>query len=177
MTDRPVAADKIGSVNTELAASAFRIEKRRTNATLTLSSGKAIQGSFFIAGGSALHAGPERVGDLLNAEPGFLPFEIDDGERTQTVLYNRSQIVMVELAGHEARRDPGYDVATARTVSALLTTGHRVVGTVRVYRPRGRDRLSDWARQPEAFRYVESADVTLVINVAHIVEVSEMSES
>ena len=164
-------------MTTELAASAFRIEKRRTDATLTLSSGRAIQGSFFIAGGSALHAGPERVGDLLNSEPGFLPFEIHDGDHARTVLYNRSQIVMVELADHEARRDPGYDVATVRTVSALLSTGHRVAGTVRVYRPRGRDRLSDWARQPETFRYFESADVTLIINVALIVEVSEMSES
>jgi hypothetical protein len=163
-------------VSIELSASAFRIEKRRTNARLTLSSGQSIQGAFFIAGGSALHSGPERVGDLLNSEPGFLPFEVHDGDRVRTVLYNTRQIVMVELADDEARRDPGYAVATARTVSALLSTGRRVVGAVRVYRPLGRDRLSDWARQPEPFRYLESADVTLIVNVAHIVEVSEMSE-
>jgi hypothetical protein len=165
-------------VSTELSsASAFRIEKRRTRATLTLSSGQSIRGAFFVAGGSALHTGPERVGDLLNSEPGFFPFETYEGDRVRTVLYNRNQIVMVELADHEARRDPGYAVATARTVSALLSTGHRVGGAVRVYRPLGRDRLSDWARQPETFRYLETADMTIIVNVAHIVEVSEMSVS
>jgi hypothetical protein len=165
-------------VSTERSpSSAFRIEKRRTHATLTLSSGQSIRGSFFVAGGSALHAGPERVGDLLNSEPGFLPFETHEDGRAQTVLFNRSQIVMVELADQEARRDPGYDVATVRIVSALLSTGHRVGGAVRVYRPLGRDRLSDWARQQESFRYLECADVTLIVNAAHIVELSEMSES
>jgi hypothetical protein len=48
---------------------------------------------------------------------------------------------------------------------------------VRVYRPEGRDRLSDWARQPEHFRYVETPDdTTLIINVAHIIEVSEVTQ-
>ena len=32
---------------------------------------------------------------------------------------------------------------------------------MRVYRPSGRDRLSDYARAPEAFRYVETADGTV----------------
>jgi hypothetical protein len=47
---------------------------------------------------------------------------------------------------------------------------------VRVYRPSGRDRLSDWARQPEAFRYVEAADTTFLVNAAHIVDISEVPE-
>ena len=41
----------------------------------------------------------------------------------------------------------------------------------------GRDRLSDWARQPETFRYVETDEATLLVNVAHIIEVSEIPES
>jgi hypothetical protein len=61
-------------------------------------------------------------------------------------------------------------------VSVLLSNGQRIVGAVRVYRPEGRDRLSDWTRQPETFRYVETTDATLVVNLAHIVEVSEVSE-
>ena len=47
---------------------------------------------------------------------------------------------------------------------------------VRVYRPEGRDRLSDWARHPEAFQYVESAEQTFIVNTAHIVDVHEVSE-
>jgi hypothetical protein len=61
-------------------------------------------------------------------------------------------------------------------VSILLSTGERVAGAIRVYRPEGRDRLSDWARQADIFRYVEDADRTLIINAAHIVEVIEVTE-
>jgi len=147
------------------------------DAVVTLSSGLSTQGSFFIAGGSALHAGPERVADLLNSEPGFFPFEIHFVGRTYTVLYNRNQVVMVALAENEASGDTGYDVATRRFVSILLSNGQRIAGAVRVYRPEGRDRLSDWARQPEIFRYVEMPDdTTLIINVAHIIEVSEVTQ-
>jgi hypothetical protein len=148
------------------------------DAVVTLSSGLSTEGSFFIAGGSALHDGPELVAELLNSEPGFFPFEIHFVGRSYTVLYNRHQVVMVALADNEARRDAGYDVAPRRSVSILLSNGQRITGAVRVYRPEGHDRLSDWARQPEIFRYVETTDdTTLIINVAHIIEVSEVTES
>ena len=74
----------------------------------------------------------------------------------------------------EARRDPGYAVATRRVVSILLSNSQRVDGEVRVYRPEGRDRLSDWTRQPEVFRYVEATDATYIVNAVHIVEVTEV---
>ena len=46
----------------------------------------------------------------------------------------------------------------------------------RVYRPSGRDRLSDYARGPEIFRYVETADGTVIVNADHIVELRETTE-
>jgi hypothetical protein len=46
-----------------------------------------------------------------------------------------------------------------------------------VDRPRGRDRLSDFARSGESFRYIEIPGATLIVNVAHIIELSEMTES
>jgi hypothetical protein len=55
----------------------------------------------------------------------------------------------------------------------LLSTGARIIGAVRVYRPHGRDRLSDYARSTDAFRYVENRDGTFVVNSAHIVELRE----
>jgi hypothetical protein len=160
------------------APSEFRVEKRRTQATVTLSTGPRERGCFFVAGGSPLHGGAERVSDLLNAEDGFFPFEIHGTDGVRTVLYNRANLVMVALTddNDEVRRDSGYDVATKRIVSALLSNGQRVVGSVRVYRPLGRDRLSDWAHQPETFRYIETRDITVIVNVAHIVEVSEVPE-
>ena len=158
--------------------SEFRVEKARADAVLTLSDGTSVHGCFFVAGSSATHEGPERVKDVLTSESGFFPFEVGDAGGDRTVLYNRAHVIMAKLAtDDEPRRDPGYEVATQRSVSVLLSSGSRVLGTVRVYRPPGRDRLSDFARSPETFRYVEIPGGTLIVNVAHIIEISETTES
>jgi hypothetical protein len=159
--------------------SEFRIEKRRAEAALTLTTGTTVRGCFFLAGSSATHSGPERVAELLNAETGFFPFELNAGSAPHTVLYNRAQIVLVTLLEEttEAQLDPGYSVATEREVRILLSNGRTVEGRVRVYRPAGRDRLSDYARAPEVFRYVETADSTVIVNADHIVELRETTEA
>jgi hypothetical protein len=162
---------------TSTAPSEYRVEKRRAAATVTLSSGTAERGCFFLASSSTRHDGPERVADLLNSEHGFFPFEIHGEDGVRTVLYHRSHVVFVTVAEDEAALDPGYGVATRRVVSVLLTNGERITGAVRVYRPGGHDRMSDWARQPETFRYIETGAATVVVNFAHIVEVSEIAES
>jgi len=157
--------------------SEFRIEKRRTEATLTLSTGAVSRGCFFLSGSRANRSGPERVADLLNAEGGFFPFEVTSEAGPRTVLYNKSQVVEVTLLedDSEPQLDPGYTLATERQVRILLSTGHAVVGRVRIYRPEGRDRLSDYARTNEMFRYVETTEGTLILNSAHIVELRETS--
>jgi hypothetical protein len=159
--------------------SEFRIEKRRAEAALTLTTGSTVQGCFFLAGSAASHSGPERVADLLNAETGFFPFELNAGSAPYTVLYNRRQLVLATLLEEtiEAQLDPGYSVATERAVRMLLSNGRAVEGRVRVYRPTGRDRLSDYARAPDVFRYVETADGTVIVNSDHIVELRETTEA
>ena len=153
--------------------SEYRVEKKRAVAELTLTTGSTVKGCFFLWDASQSHAGPERVGDLLNEQTGFFPFELEDGH---TVLYNRAQIVKVRLPGSnaEVRLEPGYEVATRRVVSMLLSTGDRIAGTVAVFRPMGRDRLSDYARSEEAFRYVEADDQTWLVNSLHLVEIHEL---
>ena len=152
--------------------SEFRIEKRREAAEVTLVTGATVSGVFFLAGSSQVHSGPERVGDVLNIEPGFFPFE-SNGE---TSLINRAHVLKVVLPPQmiEAQLDAGYDVATRRLVKVLLTTGEVVTGHVVVFRPPGRDRLSDYAHIDERFRYVELADRTLLINSAHVVALTEV---
>jgi hypothetical protein len=158
--------------------SEFRVEKHRAEAELTLSTGTRVKGAFFLADSSAAHTGPERVGDLLNAEPGFFPFELAGGGNRRTVLFNRAHVTTIALPSNvtEARLDPGYDVATKRRVSILLSNGTRVAGTVSVYRPIGRDRLSDFAHVNRTFQYVETSDHTLIVNTAYIVELLEITE-
>ena len=154
--------------------SEFRIEKRREAAEITLSTGTTIAGHFFLSGSSQLHAGPERVGDLLNLEPGFFPFEAPNGE---TSLINRAHVIKVVLPEHviEAQLDDGYDLATRRHVAMLLSNGEKVTGQVAVYRPAGHDRLSDYAHIDDRFRYVEQSDRTLLINSQHIVSLLEVT--
>lgn len=163
-------------MSAEVISSRLRVEKRRTEAEVRLTDGSVVSGCFFVAGGSARHAGPERVGDLLNAGHGFVPFERQLASGTRTVLYNRAHIVTVTLWEQEASRDPGYVVAPMHDVSLRLSTGDEITGTVRVYQPEGHDRVSDWARDPEMFRYVEAGPVTVLVNTAHIIEVSESSK-
>ena len=154
--------------------SEFRVEKRREAAEITLSTGAIITGHFFLSGSSQLHAGPERVGDLLNLEPGFFPFEAPNGE---TLLINRAHVIKVVLPEHviEAQLDDGYDLATRRRVAMLLSNGEKVTGQVAVYRPAGHDRLSDYAHIDDRFRYVEQSDRTLLINSQHIVSLLEVT--
>jgi hypothetical protein len=156
----------------------LRIEKRRADAELTLTTGTRVKGAFFLAGSSAGHAGPERVGDLLNSELGFFPFELAGSVGPRTVLYHRAHVTTIALPPSvvEAQLDPGYDLAARLRVSILLSTGTRVAGTVSVYRPDDFQRLSDYAHVGEVFRYLETSDHTLIINFSHVVELLEIAE-
>ena len=151
------------------------MEKHRAEAELTLSAGAAVRGWFFLASSAAHHEGPERVADLLNGEAGFFPFSPAGGAADNTVLVNRAHVISVKLLErtNEPQVDPAYDVATERHVVMRLSNGSTLSGVVRVYRPPGRDRLSDYARLPDVFRYVENADGVVVVNSAHIVDLSE----
>lgn len=159
--------------------SEFRIEKRRAQAALTLTTGSTVRGCFFLSGSSASRSGPERVADLLNAETGFFPFELHADGPPQTVLYNRLHLLLVALLEEpvESQLTADYSIAKPRGVRILLSNGSSVEGQVRVYRPSGRDRLSDYARAPEAFRYVETAGGTVIVNADHIVEFRETSQA
>lgn len=154
--------------------SELRVEKERMEATVTLSNGTSVRGFVFVSGYSPTHSGPERVKDVLNGERGFFPFEVADAGGVSTVLFNRDHVVMLVLpSDDELRRMSGYEVATRRTVSMLLSSGQRLEGLVHVLRPRGRDRLSDHAREGEQFWYLEGKNETLIINTHHVLQMSD----
>jgi len=156
--------------------SRFKVEKDRVAARLSLTTGHTVSGCFFVVSALSTHAGRERVGDLLNAEDGFFPFQRDDGTTAQ---YNRAHVVLVRLPEGVAEEtlEPGFDVALQRAVTITLSTGARIDGTVAVYGPVGRERLSDYTRSAKHFRYVVTTDVTVIVNSDHIVEVIEKAES
>jgi hypothetical protein len=154
----------------------LRVEKERSKAMLT--NGTSVTGYMFVSAGSPSHQGRERIKDLLNAEHGFFPFEVQDSEGAEVAMFHRDHVMFVTLSTHdEPRQDPGYDVAVARDVSLLLADGTRLTGRVRVYQPSGRDRLSDYARNTDSFLYLEDMDRTYIINARHIVELRETRQS
>jgi hypothetical protein len=83
---------------------------------------------------------------------------------------NRDHVVTVAVRDRDARFASGYEVATVREVSLLMSDGRFIRGSVSVRRPEGRDRLSDWARHGDRFRYIESAGAQVIVNANHIVE-------
>ena len=159
--------------------SQFRVEKRRAHAELTLATGETLRGSFFLASSTRTQVGPERIADLLNANAGFFPFDAAGNADHGTILVNRAHVVAVQVLEPfaEAQDAAGYEVATERQITMTLVTGARLEGSVRVFCPQGRDRLSDWARSADAFRYVETAGTTYIVNTAHIVEVREIGRA
>ena len=155
-----------------MLASEYRVEKTRAMAEVVLATGTAVRGYFFLWPNSHLHAGPDRIGDLLNEKTGFFPFQLDDGE---TALLNRAHVVLVRLpmGAREPQIEAGYEVATRRRVKMLLSSGERIDGSVSVYLPEGHDRLSDYARADQTFRYVETEAHTIIVNSSHLVEIRE----
>jgi hypothetical protein len=154
--------------------SEYRISKERRGATLTLSDGRLVTGSFFVAASSHGHSGPERVKDVLNSASAFFPFEVSGGGSRHTGLFNRDQVIVVRLSSDEAQGEAAYEVATRHLVEMLLSNGARLSGLVRVYCPRGHDRLSDYTRADETFRYLETPGALLVVNFRHVLELSEV---
>ena len=64
---------RAADIRTRPHMSDLRIDKRRVTATLTLTAGDRLIGSLFLAEQAEHHAGPERLLDVLNGPPGFLP--------------------------------------------------------------------------------------------------------
>jgi hypothetical protein len=156
-----------------MQASQFRVEKTRAMAELVFATGSAVQGYFFLWPSNQVHARPDRIGDLLNEKPGFFLFQMHDGH---TALYNRQHLLLVRLplGVREPQIEAGYEVATRRRIRMLLSTGDTIIGTVSVYLPGGHDRLSDYARSDQTFRYVETETHTVIVNSGHVVELREI---
>lgn len=159
--------------------SELRIEKRRVTVTVTLTAGQQFTGSLFLSAQAASHAGPERLLDLLNAESGYIPFELvsDVGQR-QTLLLNRAHLSLVcaQSAQDDLEDSPGYRATAPKTVRLLLANGEQLTGVFRVERPAGRDRLSDGVSQGQGFRYLETENGVLAVNLAHVVHITPVSE-
>lgn len=159
--------------------SELRIDKRRVSAILNLTTGERLTGALFLAEQAATHAGPERLLDVLNGPPGFVPFEAVSGPGVrQTVFLNRAFIAVVhaDCAADDLAEDLAYQVAVKKSVLLQFAGGDELRGVLRVERPVGRDRLSDAVRDSAGFRYLEGAGGVLAVNLAHVVRIMPVAE-
>jgi hypothetical protein len=156
--------------------SAYHLDKRRVGARITLTNGNVVRGDLYLAHTTPSGAGPELVGDMLNAERGFFPLGIADssGGPTRTALYNRAHVLVVRLVEEELELsfDASYAIAPRRSVALSLENGERLFGVLHVVMPDGRTRVSDYARTEDRFRYLETSDGTCVVNFDHVVEIA-----
>ena len=145
---------------------------------MTLVSGEVARGSFFTAGDTTRHEGGERIADLLNSETGFFPFEVEGDQRAAD---GPVQSIPPDLGGDFRQRGgAGPWVRRGRRAGRCRSCCRTGAGSTRSCAspgPTGRDRLSDWTRQPEVFRYIESGDGDFIVNAAHIVAVTEVPGS
>ena len=62
-------------------------------------------------------------------------------------------------------------------MSLRLSTGADVAGFIRIYQRPGHERTSDYVRDrasEETFRYLERESDTLIVNMAHVLQISEI---
>jgi len=166
-------------MNDRGSVSELRIDKRRITATVTLAAGTPVAGALFLADQAATHAGPERLLDVLNAGPGFVPFEaVSPVGQRYTQLLNLAHIVLVQAdrSAVELADDAAYQVAPKKSVVLQMASGEELRGVLRVERPAGRDRLSDSVRDETGFRYLEGASGVLAVNLAHVVRITPVAE-
>ncbi len=164
-------------MSTSFAHPGLRFEKHRAHARIVLTGGREHDGWFFVAGAAARHGGRERIADLLESNAGFVPFEMATGAGVETRLINPRHLVYVVLGTEEVDLHAEWVGGRRQPVTLWLSNGTRLVGVVYVDRPEGHDRLSDWTRQPDTFRYVESSEGLLLVNAAHVVDLTEADES
>ena len=156
----------------------FRIEKQQARAQLTLSTGRTVRGRFFLSGTAATHAGAERIDDVMNTTARFFPFELEGVSEAspRIALYSPAHIVFVQLQDptFDLRADASYNVAPRESASFLLSHGEHISGAVHIVSPKPAARLSDFTKLTEPFHYVETKDRTLLLNFAHVIEISPL---
>lgn len=158
----------------------FRVEKHHARATLTLSSGVEVTGSFFLAEATPHRVGPERVYDLLNRPDRFFPFEVDAREDrgAYVALFSREHVVVAELDRETslAEDDGTFDLASNKIVSLLLDNGARLRGELHIEMPSGRDRVSDFANRDARFSYFGARDALKLVNLDRVAEILPISD-
>lgn len=145
-----------------------KIAKNRRQVLFTLADGSEVCGKVFLSLYEATHHGPQRVGELLNGEEGFIPVETEEG----TVHLNVANIVcaVTPLA------EEGDDLMTLGEkyrVRVSTLGGKEIKGDVFVNLPHERCRVSDYLNQAERFCRIYLPDEIAYLGTRYMLAVRD----
>lgn len=166
-TDRPGVGDE-----------QFRVPKVKVDVDLTLEDGLQVSGAVHLLPLAGVHAGRERVIDLLAApDPHFLPVAITD--RVQ--LVHKTRIILVGLdspadagllTGGEAEEEETAETVMVEVeLAGLPPEMRRVTGLIYLRMPPGQRRVIDYLNQPEPFFPLQTSAGLLLVNKAYVLDV------
>jgi hypothetical protein len=144
-----------------------RIEKATRRARLVLSNGREIRGEVFVGLYDAHHVGPQRVGELLNEDPAFIPVRTDKG----VLLVNRAHVVSVALSA-DREKDDLVTLGKRYTVRVKTTRGE-FRGTVFVNLPDVSNRVRDYLNQSLHFFTLFQSRTVVYLNRDYVVLVED----
>jgi hypothetical protein len=144
-----------------------RIAKERRPVLFTLADGREVEGEVFLSLYEAKRMGPQRVGELLNGEEGFLPVSTSEG----MIHLNVSNIVTART-GMQSEWDDLETLGKKYTVRISTHLGE-IAGEVFVNLPREHSRVSDYLNQPDRFLRIAGPEEILYIGARFILAVRD----
>lgn len=137
----------------------LRIQKNRKSAEIVYTDQSRQTGSFFVSPASSRRRGPESIGEILNGERRFLPFETQDG---QVIMVQKNAMLMVRPKDSEvAEITQTVDRVFAQVI---FVSGYSVSGYVYNDLPRSYPRLSDYLNGTGLFFHLEINSEDCLVN-------------
>ena len=140
----------------------YRIEKYRTPLVIWTVDGERVAGEVFLQPSQNARAGPETVGDLLNAVEPFFPMRCDNGAIRFVSKQRVAEALVASETDGEERSRAG---ARSAVVEVVLATREPFVGCIYYEVPSARPRLLDFLnRQSQQFLRVHTDDGLRLVN-------------
>ncbi len=145
-----------------------RIKMHSRQVVMVLSNGSRMEGEVFLGLYEAHRNGPQKLGDLLNGENGFLPIRTAEG----VLLVNLALIVSVstETAGEA---DDLMRLGEKYRIQVTTLTGEDISAELFVNLPPDRRRVKDALNQPQRFLPLFMEEKILYLNTGFILSVRD----
>jgi hypothetical protein len=150
----------------------FRVPKSAIRVEVLMDGGRLLPGTFHVTPEASLHAGRERVIDLLDAGDPYLPMTGPAGPR----LLAKHRIVAVRVAdavdaGLQDQPDGVVRAKIELTLAHIPEDRARMQGTVSIAMPPGRTRVLDYLNGVGEFLPLETAEGFVLIARRYVLEV------